>query len=378
MLFKTAINLILHEKAKFFGAIAGVALAIFLVLLQWGFYFGYRRDTTVVLDAFDADIWIVPKGQKMFDGFTTMDDLPCFKARALPEIEKAARVVWGIAPFRHSLNGSAQRIQLLGVEFDAGVRVNLDTGGVDPAPLVRPDGCVLVGRKSQRQLGVPEAYAEGAEILGRRATVVGFVENVRPFTMMGFVVTGLDNARTFLKLSPSHVSYVACKCRPGADLGSVVQKLRESVPGSDILTTRQFRDLTFKNWETKTGIGPLMLFPSVLAALVGFLMVTLTFYISTIQKLPLYASLKAIGATTSELLFVLLVQVVTVFLLGSALAAACLWPALEALRTTTIAVVITPKLILGGWGMLLAFSVIGACFSLRRVATTDPGTAFRT
>ena len=122
-----------------------------------------------------------------------------------------------------------------------------------------------------------------------------------------------------------------------------------------------------------------MLFPSILAGLVGFLMVTLTFYISTIQKLPLFASLKAIGAANGELVF------------------SCSGPGGDRLRaglgrggrmpvagaddparSTTIAVVITPKLVLAGAVSLLLFSVIGSFLSVRRVATTDPGTAFRT
>ncbi len=379
MLLKTAIRIILDEKSKFFGAVAGMALAIFLVLLQWGFYFGYRRDTTVVLDAFDADIWIVPKGQPTFDGFTTIDDLAYWKARDLPEIEKTSRVVWGVAPLRHGVNGSGQRIQLLGVEFESGIGVNLQAGTNDLASLLRPDGCILVGRKSQRQLGISDANVEGVEILGQRAKVVGFVENVRLFTTLGFVVTGLDNARQFLRLAPSRATYVVCKCRPGTDVPSVVHKLREAVGENDVLTTQEFRDLTFKNWETKTGIGPLMLFPSVLAALVGFLMVTLTFYISTIQKLPLYASLKAIGAATSELVLILLVQVAGVFLLGLAVAGACLWPVVRTLQSSTmIAVAITPRLVLYGSASLLLFSVIGSILSVRRVASTDPGKAFRT
>ena len=107
-------------------------------------------------------------------------------------------------------------------------------------------------------------------------------------------------------------------------------------------------------------------------------MVTLTFYISTIQKLPLYASLKAIGAANGELVFILLFQVAVVFLLGSAVAVACLWPVLVALRSTTIAVLITPKLVLGGCGALFLSSAVGALLSVRRVVTTDPGSAFRT
>ena len=174
------------------------------------------------------------------------------------------------------------------------------------------------------------------------------------------------------------MSYVVCKCRPGVDVADAARKLRAAVPEDDVLTRQQFCDLTFHSWETKTGIGPLMLFPSLLAFLVGSLMVTLTFYISTIQKIPLYASLKALGATNGELVFLLLAQVVSVFVLGSALAAGCLWPVLTALQSTTIAVEITPRLVLIGSGSLFLASVVGALLSVQRVAATDPGKAFRT
>ena len=101
MLLKTAIRIILHEKTKFLGAVAGVAWRCSWSCFNGAFYFGYKRDTSVVLDALDADIWIVPKGQTTFDGFTSIDDLAYWKAKELPEVLTAARIVWGIAPFRH-------------------------------------------------------------------------------------------------------------------------------------------------------------------------------------------------------------------------------------------------------------------------------------
>jgi hypothetical protein len=58
MVAKTAIRILLHEKGKYAGVVVGVAMAMFLVLLQAGFYFGFRRDITVVPDSFDTDLWI--------------------------------------------------------------------------------------------------------------------------------------------------------------------------------------------------------------------------------------------------------------------------------------------------------------------------------
>jgi putative ABC transport system permease protein len=377
MLFKTAFRIVLYEKTKFLSAVIAVAVAGFLVLFQWAVYFGYLRDTTVVLDAFDADIWIVPRGQPSFDGHTAIDDLPYWQAKKIPEIEKVARVAWGYTVWRLPIKGSLDCVQVLGVDFNSGIGLNFQTDSDDLASLLRPDGFVLVGRKSQEKLEVEHRHIDGAEISGRRAVVVGFIEDVHLFTTYGFIMTDLDNARTFLDLPPSHVTYIACKCRTGTDIRTVAQRLQASDPNDDVLTTNEFRDLTTRFWQTKTGVGPMLLFPSILAALVGFLMVMSTFYISTVQKLPLYASLKAIGAANSELVFVLGLQITTVSLIGCAIAGLCLWPVLAALRTTTISAVVTPKLVLATFTALLSCSVIGALLSVHRVVRTDPGEAFR-
>src|SRR4051795_13197668 len=121
MLFKTAFRIIVHEKEKFSGATVGVALAVFLMILQWGFYLGYRRDITVVLDSVAADLWIVPKNQPLFDGWMTMDDLPYYTAQAHPDIQQVARLVWGYAPCRVPATGGLDTVELLGMEFDTGL-----------------------------------------------------------------------------------------------------------------------------------------------------------------------------------------------------------------------------------------------------------------
>ena len=41
MLFETAFRIVVHEKEKFSGAVVGVAIAVFLMILQGGFYLGY-------------------------------------------------------------------------------------------------------------------------------------------------------------------------------------------------------------------------------------------------------------------------------------------------------------------------------------------------
>ena len=111
MLFKTALRIIVHEKEKFAGAVVGVSIAIFLMILQWGFYLGFDRDITVVLDSIKADIWIVPKNQPLFDGWAAIDDLPYYKIRQHPGVASAGRLVWGYAACRVPATGGLDTVE---------------------------------------------------------------------------------------------------------------------------------------------------------------------------------------------------------------------------------------------------------------------------
>lgn len=378
MLLKTAAKIILYEKEKSAAAVAGVALAVFLVAVQGGFYFGYQRDITVVLDAFDADVWIVPRGQATFDGYAHIDDLAYWRVRQHPDISAVARVAWGDAQWRNPVSGGKDFLQVLGIEFDSGVGVNVAGPTPGLGPLLRPEGHVLVAEGDKDKLGIDETHADGLEISGRAATVVGFVSDVHLFTTAGFIMTDLDNARAFLRLPPSHATYIVCKCRFGTDTEKTIEELRAAIPEHDVLATHDWRAKAKQYWETRSGFGPVILLSSVLAVLVGVLIVALTFYISTIEKVPVYACLKALGASTWELVGMLAVQVALVFALGSAVAGLCVCAAVAVVKQTTISVVITPYLILGALGSMLLCSALGALFSIRKLSATEPGEAFRT
>ncbi len=201
MLLKTALRIIVHEKEKFAGAVAGVAIAVFLMVLQWGFYQGFNRDITIVLDSIDADIWIVPKNQPTFDGWVGVDDLPYWELLEHPGVERAGRLVWGWAACRLPKTGGIDSVEVLGVEFESGIDLRFDLEKSNLAALLRPDGHVLVSDKDRDKLGIDAPGVEGMEIFGRMATPVGFVPDVHLFTTAAFILTDLDNARAFLRLA---------------------------------------------------------------------------------------------------------------------------------------------------------------------------------
>jgi putative ABC transport system permease protein len=378
MLFKTAYRIIIHEKEKFSGAVIGMALATFLMILQCGFYLGYLRDTTIVLDSVEADIWFVPRNQPLFDGWMSMDDLPYHQSRSHPDIESVGRLVWGYASYRLPETGGKETVEVLGMDFDSGVGLKMKLDIPDAAAMLRPDGHILIGRKDRPKLNVDEPGGDGIEINGRRAKVVGFVEDVHLFTTAGFVLTDLDNGRSFLDVPPDHATYMVARCRPGADPEEVARELQASYPEHEVMTAQAFHDRAALYWSTQTGIGPVLMLTAFLAILVGFLIVMLAFYVSTIEKIPLFACMKALGASASEVVSILGFQVLIVFVLGCALAGLALHVALTLLAGTTISVVVTPNLVLAGCGITAVCSALSSLLSIRKMISTDPGEAFRT
>src|SRR5712672_1619669 len=106
MLTRTAFQILLYEKGKYAGVVVGVTMALFLVLIQFGFYLGFRRDITVVPDAFDADLWVSQRSLLAFDYLTHFDDLPRWQVRQDPEVIAATGIIAEWVRFRRMTDGS--------------------------------------------------------------------------------------------------------------------------------------------------------------------------------------------------------------------------------------------------------------------------------
>ena len=379
MLAKTAIRILLHEKGKYLGVVIGVAMAVFLVLLQSGFYFGFRRDITVVGDSFDADLWISQREFLAFDYVAHFDDLPRWQACSDPDVAAAMPVIVEWSRMRRLPDGATEDGQIVGLEFTAGVNVNL---GASTMPelnsLLAVPGNVLVDEKHLSRLGVSRQAETGVEIRGLNANIVGLMRGKKLFSTACLVVTDLDNARRFLGLKANQITFVAIKCRSGTDVQTVQTRLQKRLPENHVWTAREFHGLTQDYWVRLTGIGPILWLSAGLAALVGFLTLFLTFSHLTAEKLPVYAAMKAIGASTAELRAMVLLQIAVVFSLGCTLAIAGVVVALAALSRTTISVELTPGMALAGVGFMAMCSFMAGWRALRTLASVEPAEAFKT
>lgn len=378
MLARTGFRILLHEKNKYAGAVVGVAMALFLVLLQFGFYLGFRRDITVVADSFDADLWITQNELLAFDYVAHFDDLVCSQVLSDADVIAAMPIIAEWSRMRSRSGGATEDGQIIGLDFSSGVSVELGTdASLDLKSLLALPGNVLVDEKHLNRIGVTSLGDTGVEIRGLNASVVGVMRGKKLFTTACLVATDLDNARRFLGLKPNQITFIAVKCRAGSDTLAVRSRLQSRLVENHVWTASEFHALTQNYWVRLTGIGPVLLLSAGLAALVGFLTVFLTFSHLTSEKLPVYAAMKAMGASNAELGGIVILQIGVVFGLGSLLAVAGVGLALVALSKTTISIVLTPGIALMGVGFMGACSLAAGWKSLRSLSRVEPAEAFR-
>jgi putative ABC transport system permease protein len=144
-----------------------------------------------------------------------------------------------------------------------------------------------------------------------------------------------------------------------------------------VLSTAQFHDRAATYWTERTSIGPLLALCSVLSVVVGFLIVMLAFYVSTIEKIPVFACMKALGASNGEVVTILVAQAVIVLSIGCLLGGIGLYGASLVLAHTSISVQITPELVAAGLGVTILCSGTSSLLSIRKLISADPGEAFR-
>jgi putative ABC transport system permease protein len=143
------------------------------------------------------------------------------------------------------------------------------------------------------------------------------------------------------------------------------------------MTGRELHDLTQGYWESRTGIGPILFLSAGLAALTGFLTVLLTFYLLTVQKLPVFAAMKALGASAGEIAALMALQAGLVFAAGAALAAVAVALTLGALGRTHISVVITTDTWLTVFGIIALACALACLPSVWKIRRLEPAEAFR-
>ncbi len=370
------------DPLRLLVALAGVAFAVVLMLMQLGFRSAMLSSAVRYHQRLDYELVLVsPK--TIFIGLThPFPRVRLYQARAFPGVESVTPVYMWQERWENPWRHSTRNVLVVGLDPDRAV---LDAPGVaSQLERIRERDTVLFDVGSRPECGpVGERFAAGetirAEIGDHTVTVVGLYELGSSFGVDGNV---LASEETFLRIFSGHpagaIDLGLIHVAPGVDL----EALRDRIDGVlendvEVLTKDQFTAREVRYWTGNTPIGYVFGFGLVMGLVVGAIIVYQILFADVSDHLAEYATLKAIGYSGASVSLIVLRQALVLSVLGFVPGAAASL-ALYRVASAAIRMPVTMTLERLGGVLLLttAMCAAAALLALRKVRQADPAEVF--
>jgi len=375
-----ALRILLGDRAKYVGLIFGIAFSTTLMSNQTSIFVGLMlRTANQILDAREADIWVMDPRVDYVDEIEPMTDTQLGRVRGVDGVDWAVPFFKGLA-VAHTRDGILQQVILLGVD-DAtltGVTPRLALGSVEN--LKQPDA-MIIDRAGYQFMWPGEAPGLGKvlELNDHRAVIVGISDASAPFTTYPIVYTKYSSALNYIGRTRKQMSFVLVHARPQVDPHVLAQRISAET-GLKALTWSDFALATIGYYLKRTGIPVNFGITVALGFIVGAAVVGQTFYIFVIENLRQFGALKAMGVANGTILRMVLLQAIVVASIGYAIGIGFCAGFFEI--TSRISINLRgfelPWQVAAGTGCaILVIIVIASFASIRKVMVVDPAIVFR-
>lgn len=369
-----AVRNLIHDRVRLGATLVGVVFAVLLISIEIGLFLGFAATTSSLVDHAHADLWIMARGTRNVDQAAAISERKLYQALAVPGVRQAARLNVEFADFKRPDGGSAS---VLVVGFDP----ELGLGG--PWNVVEGDirnlrfpNTIMIDQLYREKLGVTR-LGQIVEIGGRRAQVVGFTRGIRSFTQSPYVFTSTRSALEYSRIRQDQTKYVLVSLAADAAPRAVKAELARRLADVEVLATDEFSRRTQVYWMFTTGAGLALLAAAVMGLVVGVVVVSQTLYATTVDHLPEFATLRAIGASNRYIYGVIIRQALLSAIAGYAVGLSLTMGIIYLGRDAGPAIVLPRPMMIGMFALTVVMCVGAACFSIRKVMRLDPGMVFK-
>lgn len=384
-MYRTALKMLVGDRAKYAGILIGLTFAALLVTQQAAIFIGLMTRTHGFLtDTALPDIWVVDENVQHIDDIKPLLDTELYRVRGVPG------VAWAVPMYKGTLkarlqSGNTQVCWVVGLD-DAtliGGPPKLIAGSL--SDLRENDAVIVDMTEAKDKLVKPNPNGKGEipievgdilEINDHRARVVGLAENSRTFQSYPLIYTTYTRALSFAPKERKLLSYILVKAGPGVNLDELAQRITE-MTGLQALPREAFIQKTYDYYMEHTGIPVNFGLAVALGFIVGTVIAGQTFYNFTLDNLRFFGTFKAMGASNGLILRMIFLQALSVGALGYGLGVglAALFGLL--LKTTVLSFKISWWLPLATAGALLLICLLAALLSARKVLQLEPAIVFR-
>lgn len=363
-----------HDRIRFLVTLVGIVFSVVLMAVQSGLLVGFVVTIAGVVDNTAADIWVVGRGVRSIDLPTAIPERRRYQILSLPGVAQADPFLHVFAVLKRP-DGGAESVVVVGFDTATGVGGpwNLVEGRSEDLAL--PDA-IVVDRLYKAKLGI-ERIGQVVEINGRRARVAGFTDGIRTFTQAPHVFADIKTARHLAGFAEDRLNYLLVRAAPGADVAALRDAIRRRVPETDAYTRGEFARRSVLYWLVTTGAGFSLVISAALGLIVGIVVTAQTLYATTIDHLPEYATLRAMGAPARYLHGIILRQAAIAACLGYAIGIAIAAILIAGARDSSAAMLMPWTLAVALGAATLAMCAGAALISIRKVLAIDPVSVFR-
>lgn len=373
MILTLAFRNLFHDRTRLAVTLVGILFSIVLVAVQLGLYLGASNIITANIDNAKADLWITVFGAKSFeDGGMLLTSRERHQALATPGVKAVIPLIVRFAEWRKPAGGST-RVVIVGTDAE--------DGGLEPWALtegtwedIKAPEAVAVDKTYLNELGI-KGIGDTAQIANGRVRVRALTDGVRSFTQSPYTYTTLNRARALFGDSDG-VTFYLVQLQPGANVETVQKDLQARLEGAEVLTKQEFRDRSLKQWLFRTGAGVALIGGALLGILVGTVIVAQTLYSSTKDHLSEFATLRALGSSSSYIHQVILAQAGISAVVGYLLGITIALGVLVLSKKTALPMIMTPGLAFWLFTLTLGMCAISALAAIVKVTKIDPATVF--
>ncbi|MBO0931157.1 ABC transporter permease [Fibrella aquatilis] len=373
-MLKTAFKFIRYDRAKSFGALAGIVISVFLVGQQAGIFIFLTDAMRSIVDNNKGYIWVTDETTNNANQLSLLDVRKGYEIGSLPGVDRVFPVVVAGAGAKFA-NGTTSGFSLIGSQAPDFVGGPWRLYTAKPQDML-PEGALVTDFYDAKALGglKPGDYFE---VNGKKVYNAGLTRGARSFGGGLLAFTTIERARYLANIPTNRVSFYLVKPKSGVPESAVIQQINQSITGVRAWNADALSQTTVKTVLATNGIaasfGSLIGF----AIISGLVIIGLTLYSAAIDRIKDYGTLKAIGATNGYVSCLILTQATLFALVGYVVGRGMVEGFRQGIAQAGTLFFFPLWFEYALFVVTIIISLGGSVFAIRRINALEPATVFR-
>ena len=374
-ILRVAFKLLVNDRGKFAALIVGITFAVFLMIQLTSVFSGILTKASATIINVGASVWVMDPAVSNPLNSIQLPDYILDAVRSIDGVKYAVPLYSGVALVKLH-DGFYQPATVVGLD-DASLvgRPELIQGKIDD--IFADNGFIVVKDEEFSKLGNPK-LGTTFEINDHRGVVVG-IAKVTSSTLFGIptLYTTFTRAIQYIPSTRFTMAYILVEPKTDKDIPNIKNQVAKA--GYLALTDTEFRQLVANYYKYQTGVGTNILIMTVISFLVGLSVCGQTFYTFVLENLDKFGALKAIGAKSYELVYMILFQTLFTGFTGYGLGVglSSLLIAVAKRKVPNYAADITYFNLGLAFVMVLVISGVSSFIAVRKVIKVEPFDIFR-